>query len=94
LPKPLRESPTDILEECAERRQSLVTRLSRVTSALFEEVQKLRYEVGVEIVESKLSNLFPRNLRSKLQKQAHRVGIARYRVRPQSSLKLQMVVEK
>jgi hypothetical protein len=47
----------------------------------------------MKIVEAKLSDLLLASCRSELQQQSHCIRVARNRVRPQSPLKLQVVVE-
>jgi hypothetical protein len=71
----------------------LITGLGRVASVLLQRVQELGHDFGVKIVKPQLSYLLLAGCTGELQEQAHRIRVARYRVRPQPLLKFEVVVE-
>jgi hypothetical protein len=83
----------DVFEESAESCQPLVAGLNRVAAVRFQRVQKAGYRIRTQVVETKLRDLPSGSFRGELQKQSHRIGVARDRVRPQPLLKFQMIVE-
>jgi RNase H len=56
LAESLRESLPGILEEGAERRQSLIARLGRIASPLLQECQELGHGIGLKIVKPQVGN--------------------------------------
>jgi hypothetical protein len=67
----------NVFEERAESCQSLIPGLNRVAAVCFERVQEPGYRIGIQIIETKLRDFLSNGFGNELQKQPHRIGVAR-----------------